>query len=393
MIRNTEITAADMAMQALNEAGLEGFAEALKILLNEAMKIERSRTLGAEPYERSIERKGYANGYKPKTLSTRVGEIRVDVPQVRGDDVEFYPSALEKGTRSERALKVAVAEMYIQGVSTRKVTKVVEKLCGLSVTSTEVSRAVKLLDEHIREWKTRALGEMPYIYLDATYEKTRVGGSVMSCGLLIASGIDKNGFRHLLGLSVSLSEAEIHWREFIESLQERGLHGVRLVVSDDHKGLGAAIDARFTGAKRQRCQFHLQRNASSYVTKADRKQEVAADLRTVFDAPDKQAAYDRLSLIVKKYEKDMPRLSEWMEENVPESLTVFDFPQNHRRRLRTTNMLERLNREIGRRTKVVTIFPNEASLERLVAALLMETDEEWQGQYRYLDMKVLETKS
>lgn len=180
MTRINEITAAEVAMQVLTEEGLEGFAEALRILLNEAMKIERSRTLGAEPYERSESRRGYANGFKPKTVSTRVGAIPVEIPQVRGDGVEFYPSALEKGTRSERALKLAIAEMYLQGVSTRKVTKIVEELCGTSVTSTEVSRAVMLLDDHINEWKTRSLGDTPYLFVDAKYEKTRVAGSVIS---------------------------------------------------------------------------------------------------------------------------------------------------------------------------------------------------------------------
>jgi hypothetical protein len=224
-------------LEILAECGFDGLAQALEILFNEAMKLERSAVLEAQPYERSERRRGYANGFKPKRLETRVGRLALAVPQTRG--VAFYPTALERGARSERALKVAVAEMYLQGVSTRKVTAVMEELCGREVTSSQVSRAVQSLDEELTVWRTRPLGEITYLLLDARYEKVRVGGSVVSCALLVAVGITPDGQRTILGLSVSLSEAEVHWRELLASLQERGLHGVRLVVSDDHAGLGA----------------------------------------------------------------------------------------------------------------------------------------------------------
>ena len=230
-------------LELLADHGFDGLADALQILFNEAMKLERSAVLEAQPYERTPLRRGYANGYKPKTVHTRVGALPLAVPKTRG--IEFYPTALERGVRSERALKLAVAEMYLQGVSTRKVTAVMEQLCGLEVTSAQVSRAVQKLDEELNAWLQRPLGEITYLLLDARYEKVRVAGSVVSCALLVAVGITPEGQRTILGTSVSLSEAEVHWREFLASLQERGLHGVRLVVSDDHAGLrgtGGPID-------------------------------------------------------------------------------------------------------------------------------------------------------
>jgi len=386
MTRNDEFNAAEQAMQLLAENGMDGLAEAVRILLNEAMRIERSQVLNAGPYERTEERRGHANGYKPKTVSTRVGAIRFDIPQVRGDGVEFYPSALERGLRSERALKIAIAEMYVQGISTRKVAEVMEKLCGLGVTSTEVSRAARMLDEQLAQWRTRPLRETPYLLLDARYEKVRHGGQVISSAVLIATGVNTEGRREVLGVSVSLSEAEVHWREFLKSLQERGLHGAKMITSDDHAGLKAALRARFAGVPWQRCQFHLQQNAGSYVPRVAMRKAVAADLRSVFDAPDRPEADRRLAMIAEKYREKAPALSKWMEENVSEGLAVFALPSVHRRRLRTTNMLERLNKEVKRRTRVATLFPNEASLLRLVSAVLMETDEDWQTRNCYLNM-------
>jgi putative transposase len=215
------------AMELLIENGFDGMAEVLTILLNEAMKIEREDALSAGAYQRTTDRKGYANGYKPKTVDTRMGRITVGVPQVRGD-VEFYPSALEKGCRSERALKVAIAEMYVKGISTRRVTGVLEKMCGLEISSMQVSRAAKMLDEELDKWRNRQLGEHPYLILDAHYEKVRTNGSVQSCAVFTAIGINTDGKREILGVSVSLSEAEVHWRDFLKSLLDRGLHGVTL---------------------------------------------------------------------------------------------------------------------------------------------------------------------
>lgn len=382
MAHQPDSSVIETVVQLLCESGLSQMAEAVRIMLNEAMRIERSQVLEAAPWERSERRRGYANGFKPKTLETRLGSMTVDVPQTRG--VEFYPSALEKGVRSERALKLAVAEMYVQGVSTRKVTEVMQQLCGLEISSTQVSRASQLLDEELSAWRNRPLGEMPYVVLDARYEKVRQGGSVVPCAVLIAVGINPDGHRVLLGVSVSLSEAEVHWRDFLARLQDRGLHGVRLLVSDDHSGLKAAREARFPGVPWQRCQFHLQQNAGHYVPRVSLRAGVAADLRAIFDAPDRSEADRLLEIAVRKYEKTAPNLAVWMAANVPEALTVFAFPAAHRRRLRTSNLLERLNKEIKRRTRVATLFPNEAALLRLVSAVLMEISEEWETDKIYL---------
>jgi len=385
MTREPESTPVADVMELLAEQGLDGMPNAIRILLNEAMKIERAQALGAGPYERSENRVGQANGYKPKTLATRLGKITFDVPQARG--VEFYPKSLERGVRSERALKLAVAEMYVQGVSTRKVNQVMQELCGLEVSSSQVSRAAELLDAELAQWRGRPLGQMPYLILDARYEKVRHGGSVISCAVLVAIGIGPDGKRSILGVSVSLSEAEVHWRQFLASLQDRGLHGVKLIVSDDHAGLKAAREARFAGVPWQRCQFHLIQNAMQYVPKVAMRKQVAADLRSVLDAAERADAQRLLQQMMAKYESVAPRLCSWLEENVGESLTVLDLPAAHRRRLRTSNLLERVNKEIKRRTRVATLFPNEASLLRLASAVLAEIDEEWQTGKVYLNME------
>jgi len=383
MTHHNESKPLDQMIQVLDEHGFEGMARALGILFNEAMKIERSEVLGAQPYERTSERRGYANGFKSKTLQTRVGKVQLQVPQAR--DVEFYPKSLERGVRSERALKLAVAEMYVQGVSTRKVTEITSELCGLDVSSSQVSRAVQLLDEELQSWRSRPLGKLPYLIVDARYEKVRHGGSVVDCAVLVAVGVLPNGKRTVLGVSAKLSEAEVHWREFLQSLVERGLHGIELITSDAHEGLQAARKSVFPGVPWQRCQFHLQQNAGAYVPKVDMRSEVAADLRGVFNAPDQNEAERLLKRSVEKYRSSAPQLANWMEQNVPEGLAVFARPAAHRRRLRTTNMLERLNKEIHRRTRVATLFPNEASLLRLVSAVLAEVDEEWQTGKCYLN--------
>jgi putative transposase len=372
-------------LTVLMDRGFEGFANALQILMNEAMKLEREAALGAQRYQRTSTRRGHANGFKPKTVETRLGRLELSVPQTRG--IAFYPSALERGTRSERALKLAIAEMYVQGVSSRKVTAVMQELCGLDVTSMDVSRAVRSLDEEFQKWRERPLGEITYLLLDARYEKVRVSGTVVSCALLIATGITPEGQRTILGVSVSLSEAEVHWREFLASLQERGLHGVRLIVSDDHQGLKAALQARFTGVPWQRCQFHLAKNMLAYVPPSLSQEEASAELRAVFNAPNRAEADRLLAMMVQRHQAAAPKFAGWLEANVPEGLTVFSFPPEHWRRLRTNNGLERLNREIKRRTRVATLFPNEASLLRLATAVLMETDEEWQTEKRYLSKK------
>jgi transposase-like protein len=380
--QQSQHTPIEQVLELLTEQGSDGLLEAARILLDAAMLFERERFLNAAPYERTSQRRDYANGFKAKRLRTRLGELDLRIPQVRNSD--FYPQALERGSRSERAVKLALAEMYIQGVSTRKVKAITEQLCGFEVTSSQVSRATAELDEHFKQWRERPLGEMAYLQVDARYEKVREGGLVIDEALLQAIGIDQQGRRHSLGLSVSRSEAELHWREFLQSLVQRGLHGVQLITSDDHAGLEAARKAIFAGVPWQRCQFHLQQNASQYVIRIEQRKEVAADLRAVFNAPSRAEADRLLAAMVKKYTESAPRLSRWLEENLPQGLTVMSFPVEHQRRLRTTNLSERVNRELKRRTRGVSIFPNAQSLERLATAVLMEIDEDWQSGGRYL---------
>lgn len=363
-------------VQLLAEHGFDGMANAMQILFNEAMKIERAQHLNAEPYQRTEERKSYANGYKNKTVTTRLGKIELQVPQTR--DGEFYPSALERGERSERALKVALAEMYVQGVSTRKVAKITAELCGTEISSTQVSRATKLLDQELETWRNRPLGQVEYLMLDARYERVRVDGQVRDCAVLIAVGLLPNGKRSVLGVSVSLSEAEVHWRDFLNSLCQRGMTGVKLISSDAHGGLNAARRAVLPSVPWQRCQFHLTQNAMQYVPKVEMRSKVAADLRDIHNARDLADATEGIKRFARTYQDSAPKLVQWVEDNVPDGLTVFSLPEGHRKRMRTTNMLERQNRELKRRTRVATLFPNEASLLRLATAVLAELSDEWE---------------
>lgn len=382
MTYQDDFTLPSEIMEQIAEQGLAYLPELIQTLVNTAMQIERQKYLGATRYEHNPERTGHANGYKPKTLKSRLGALTFDVPQVR--EGGFYPQALEKGLRSERALTLTLAEMYVQGVSTRKVSAIVEQLCGSSVSSTQVSQATALLDEKLEAWRKSELGEIVYLYLDARYEKVRQDGQVRDVAVLIASGVDPEGHRKVLGVSISLSEQEVHWRTFLESLVKRGLRGVKLIVSDDHSGLKAARQAVFGGLPWQRCQFHLQQNAQAYVPRKELQSEVAADIRTIFNAPDRVKAEEYLKEAIRKYEKTATKLANWMEQNIPEGLTVFSFPAHHRQRIRTTNSLERLNREIRRRTRVVSIFPNEKSALRLISAVLLEISDEWEGGKMYL---------
>lgn len=365
------------AVQLVMDYGFEGMEEAVRILLNEAMRLEREKVLNARPYERTEARQGYANGYKPKQVKSLLGEMRLSVPQVRGE-VEFYPTALEKGLRSERALKTAMAEMYIHGVSTRKVRDILEKMCGLEVSSTDVSRATKLLDEELEKWRNRPLGEVPYLQMDARYEKVREGGSVVSGAVLVAVGVLADGRRSILGVSVSLSEAEVHWRNFLQRLKERGIHGIKLITSDDCEGLKKALKTVFGGVPWVRCHVHLQRNAQAYVPRQDMREEVAQSIREILTAPNLDEAERLLAKAVTKYEKKAPKLARWMEGAIPEGFAIFSVPHRLRRKLRSTNLVERLQKEIKRRTAVCTLFPNEGSLLRLVSAILMEQSEEWE---------------
>ena len=370
--------------EVLNSENGGGMRKLLQSILNVTMTLEREQAIGAKPYERSEERKGLANGFKPKTLNSRLGALELQVPQVRG--IFFYPQCLEKGSRSERALKLAVAEMYLKGVSTRRVEKITEALCGVSFTSMQVSRATKELDEEFEQFRNRPLGIYRYIYLDATYLKVRHSGTVINQPVLIAYGVNMFGKREILGASTSLSEAEVHWRQFLESLVKRGLTGVELFTSDSHSGLRNALRAIFPSVLWQRCQFHMAQNALKYAPKKGMIEPIAEALREIFNARNLRESRMRVKEVADNFSKAAPEFVEWLEGNIEEGLTCFQFPKEHRKRIRTSNSLERVNREIKRRTRVAVLFPNAESALRLVTGVLTEIHEEWITGKMYLDM-------
>jgi transposase-like protein len=366
-------------MEQLISQGPECMGEVFAGLFNLALQLEREQFLDAGLYERTAARRGYANGYKTKRLDTPAGTITLEVPKTKGHDGEpFYPKSLERGRRSCRAVMLAVAEMYVKGVSTRDAEKVMAEFGLESLSSSQVSRAARLLDEELEAWRTRQLGVFPYLMLDARYEKVRQGGVVRDAAVLSAIGIDRQGKRRILGVSAKLSEAEVHWRDFLDSLVARGLRGVTFVVSDDHAGLNAARKAVLSGAVWQRCQFHLAQNAIHHAPNRTIKKKIGAELRRIWNADDLDDAKDALARLVESYEKTAPELAAWLETNVPEGLAVFTLPETHRRRMRTSNPIERaIQQEIKRRTAKVRVFPSQDALLRLVSAILAEIDDDW----------------
>jgi transposase-like protein len=372
-------TVVEALLEHLIEHGPDDIATVFGRAFELAMQIERERFLGAGLYERTPTRQGYANGYKPKRIDTPVGTVTVEVPKTAGHDgAPFYPRSLERGRRSVRAVLLAVAEMYVKGVSTREVEAVMREFGIESLSSSQVSRAARLLDDELEAWRTRPLGEIKYLMLDARYEKMRHGGIVRDAAVLSAIGIGPDERRRVLGVSIALSEAEVHWRAFLESLQARGMRGVEYVVSDDHAGLHAARRAVLGGATWQRCQFHLARNAIHHAPNVAIRKRIGSELRAVWNANTLAKAETALSELVSGYRDTAPKLAQWLEENVPEGLAVFSLPEHHRRRMRTSNPIERaVQQELKRRTVKVRVFPNEASLERLVSAVLVEIDDKW----------------
>lgn len=377
-------------LKALIEQGPNFVMELLRLGMNEAMKVEREQFLNAGAYQRTEARQGHANGFKPKTLNTSSGRVTFAIPQTRNCD--FYPQSLQKGLRSERSLTMAMAEMYVQGVSTRKVKNILEKMCGLEVSSTQVSDAAKSLDEEIRLFKERPLGCFSVLYVDAEYQRVRMNGSVVDAAVLQAVGINAEGRREVVGMSVSTSEAEVHWRTFFTSLLNRGLHGVRLIVSDDHAGLKAARASVFPAVPWQRCYFHLCQNAQAFARKLEERKEIARTMRNIFSHSDKNDALTALRGAVQYWAgtRKHTRFAEWLENNAEESMTYYSFNEGWWRRIRTSNCIERLNREIKKRTKVVGVFPNPESCERLVGSLLMEQHEEWMEDKAYLTDREME---
>lgn len=377
-MRNGQDRAIEALMEQLIANGSEDMGVVFASLFDLAMRIERERFLGAEHYQRTPGRRGYANGTKPKRLDTAAGSLTVNVPKTAGHDEPFYPQSLERGRRSTRAVLLAVAEMYVKGVSTRGAEAVMKEFGIESLSSSQVSRAAKLLDEELEAWRNRPLGEIRYLIVDARYEKVRDGGVVRDAAVLSAIGIGPDERRRVLGVSCALSEAEVHWRAFLESLISRGMRGVQFVVSDDHAGLRAARKAVLTGATWQRCQFHLAQNAIHHAPSLAIRKRIGAELRQIWNAPDPNLATESLRRLVESYRDKAAKLAAWLEDNVPDGLAVFTLPEQHRRRLRTSNPMERaIQQEIKRRTQKVRVFPNEKSLERLVSAVLVEIDDKW----------------
>ena len=322
-------------VEELIGVGAEGLKPVVEKLFNIAMKVERDQYLGAKAHERSEDRIGYANSYKPKVLQTRMGRLDLEVPQAR--NVGFYPNSIEKGTRSEKALKLAIAQMYLEGVSTRKVQDITEKLCGYEISSTQVSRVTKELDEQFESFRNRPIGEICYLVVDAIYLKIRHNNNVIDMAILLAYGITPEGKREILGASASLSEAEVHWREFFKHLQSRGMRGIRLIISDDHIGMKKARMTVFPSVPWQRCQFHLAKNAQSYAPKKSMKSEIAEEVRGIFNSPTLDIALEMKRRALEKYRKSAPEFVKWLDENIDEGLTVFQFPKEHRRKIRTSN--------------------------------------------------------
>lgn len=363
--------------------------EIVERVLQEVLEAEMTEHVGAVPHERTDTRKGHRNGHKPRTLRTRVGTLNLLVPQDR--EGTFSTRLFCRYQRNEKALVLALMEMYVEGVSTRKVKDVTEQLCGTTFSKSLISSLAGRLDAELEAWRSRPLEAKayPYLFVDARYEKVRVDGRVVSQGVLVVSGVRDDGYREILAVEVADTESEATYQEMFRSLKSRGLSGVELVCSDDHKGLKAAIIRHFQGASWQRCQVHYVRNLLGMVSFAKRK-ELGADLRAIFAATSREQALGIASSVANKWrEKGNEKVAEHLEEHVEECLTCLAFPESHRRRIRTINGLERLNQEIKRRTRVVRIFPNRYSCLRLVSALAVEHSEEWLTGRRYLDMEEL----
>jgi putative transposase len=363
--------------------------EIVERVLQEVLEAEMTEHVGAAPHERTDTRKGHRNGHKPRTLRTRVGTLNLLVPQDR--EGTFSTRLFSRYQRNEKALVLALMEMYVEGVSTRKVKDVTEELCGTTFSKSLISSLAGRLDAELEAWRSRPLEAKayPYLFVDARYEKVRADGRVVSQGALVVSGVRDDGYREILAVEVADTESEATYQEMFRSLKSRGLSSVELVVSDDHKGLKAAITRHFQGASWQRCQVHYVRNLLGMVSFAKRK-ELGADLRAIFAATSREQALGIASSVANKWlKKGNEKVAEHLEEHLEECLSCLAFPESHRRRIRTTNGLERLNKEIKRRTRVVRIFPNGRSCLRLVTALAVEQSEEWLTSRRYLDMEEL----
>lgn len=363
----------------------DAMANLLTSVLNQVLDAQCTEQLKAKPFERNEERQGYRNGYRPRTLFTRVGPLTLQVPQTR--EGQFSTEIFKRYQRSEQALVLSLMEMYLQGVSTRKVTKITEELCGVSFSKSMVSQLCVNLDVVIRAWRSRSLADRkyPFLIVDALVIDVRRDGAIRSTGALIAYGVNETGHREPLDLLIADSETESSWNDLFKRLKERGLKTVDLVVSDAHSGLINSLKKHFQGAQWQRCQTHFIRNILG-VAPRHLRDEIANKLKLVFTAEDQETARKLANDLIAIYEKKAEKSMDVIEDGLDNALTVLNFPSRYRKRLRTTNLAERMNEEIRRRQRVIRIFPNEESAERLIGALLNEFYEEWQEGIRYLDM-------
>ena len=369
----------------LKETKDEGMAKFLESILNQILQAQATEQIKAEPYERTEERQAYRNGYYPRNLVTRVGTLTLRVPRLRNG--KLTTDIFRRYQRSEQALLLALMEMVVNGVSTRKIEEITYELCGTEFSKSTISELCKNLDPIITTWNSRPLRErsFPFVIVDAMVIKVREDGRVRQRGVLIAVGINEDGYREVLGLMVGDSESEESWSEFFSWLKQRGLHGVDIIVSDHHKGLIKAIRQYFQGATWQRCQTHFMRNILDKTPKALQK-EIHAKVRAILDAPDTKTARMLLNQVLDEYRPKATKAMDVLEEGFEDAIAVLELPERYRKKLRTTNCLERLNEEIRRRERIIRIFPNRESAVRLIGALLMEQDEKWASGKKYLDM-------
>lgn len=362
----------------------EAFSKLLEEIFNQVLLAQSTEQLGAEPYERTEGRRAYRNGFRDRQITTRVGTLTLRIPRHRNG--QFSTELFRRYQRSEQALILAMMEMVINGVSTRKIETITEELCGKKFSKSTVSALCQSLDPLIDAFRIRPLEKhYPFLMVDALYLKVRQDGRIQSRGLLIAIGINEEGHREIIGFRVANSESEGSWGDFFASLKDRGLKDVHLITSDDHKGLVNAARKHFQGATWQRCQTHFSRNMLDNVPKA-LQPEVKEDLRNLYESVDLDSARKVRDQIINKYEVKAPKAIALLDEAFDDITAVLTLPLRYRKRLRTTNGVERLNQEIRRRERVIRIFPNETSVIRLMGALLVEQDEKWQTGRRYFEM-------
>jgi putative transposase len=385
MAETKRMTAEQVVSFLLEEEGVDFLRESLRWVVQELMEAEVSELIGAEHGERNPDRLTHRNGYRPRRWDTRAGEIELAIPKIRRGS--YFPSFLEPRRRSEQALVSVIQQAYVCGVSTRKVDQLVESL-GLRVSRSEVSRICAGLDEQVEAFRTRPLeGRYPYLWLDAKVEKVRDGGRVVRKCLVIAHGVHESGRREVIGLDCGACESEAFWREFLRDLVKRGLAGVQLVVSDAHEGLKHAI-AQVLGCPWQRCTVHFLREALGHARR-EQQPMLAALIRPIFNADTGEQARELVGDAIARLERPLPKVASMLERAEDDLLAFYAFPSDHWRKLRSTNPLERLNREIGRRTDVVGIFPDDASLIRLATSLVIEQNDEWLVGRRYLSLDSL----